>query len=171
MRYRYGCASAYEVENAIHASTSPRNFSAQPHRAHDVITIIARAHRAIDNALAPYARRPSRQVRERVQAVLKEFQFFPMYLDGMSMSGLDGALDDASGAIAALDADVAHDRGTMAGRFAQWLHFRRHSREYTVLVAAPTRSGKGVATIIPTLLGWHGPVQIIDRKANPDTMH
>lgn len=155
----------------MNAPTSPRDFSAQPHRAHNVITIIGRAHRAIDNALVPYTRRPSRQVRERIQAVLKEIQFFPMYLNGMSMSCLDGALDDASGAIAALDAAVAHDRGTMAGRFAQWLHLRRHPEEYTFLVAAPTRAGKGVATIIPTLLGWRGPVQVVDRKANPDTLH
>ena len=155
----------------MNATMSPRDFSAQPHRAHDVNMVMGRAHHAIGSALVPYTLRPSRLVRERITAVLKAIQFFPMYLNGMSMSGLDGALGDASSAIASLDAAVAHDRGTIAGRFAQWLHFRRHPEEYTVLAAAPTMSGKGVGNVIPKLLNWDGPAQVHDPKPDPSTRH
>ncbi|MBB3588932.1 hypothetical protein [Sphingomonas sp. BK481] len=61
----------------MNAPTSPRDFSALPHRAHDVITMIGRANRAIENALVPDTRRPSRKVWERILAVLKQIQFFP----------------------------------------------------------------------------------------------
>lgn len=153
----------------MNAASSPRDFSAQPYRAHDVNMVMGRAHRAIGSALVPYTRRPSRPVREGITAVLKAIQFFPMYLNGMSTSGLDGALGDASSAIAALDAAVARDRCTIAGRFAQWLHFRRHPEEYTFLAAAPTMSGKGVGNVIPKLFDWHGPFQVYDPKAASDT--
>lgn len=33
-----------------------------------------------------------------------------------------------------------------------------------VMVCAPTRSGKGVGVVIPTLLGWPGPVVVLDMK-------
>ena len=155
----------------MNAFTSPRDFSGRPHRAHDVITIIGRANHALGRALVPDSRRPSRQLSLRMLAVVKAIQFLPMYLDGIATIDLEAALSETSSAIDALEAAIERDRRTLAGRFAQWLHFRRHPEEYTVFVAAPTRAGKGVATMIPTLLGWRGPVQVIDRKASPDTLH
>lgn len=90
-----------------------------------------------------------------------------MYLNGMSVSGLDGALDDASSAIAALEAAVAHDRGTIAGRFAQWLHFRRHPEEYHIIAQAPTALGKGVGLVIPRFGESFGPTEVFDPKPRP----
>ena len=155
----------------MNAFTPPGDFSGQPDRAHDVIATIGRANHALGRALVPGNRRLPRQISERMLDVVKAIQFLPMYLDGVATINLKNALSDALGAIAALDAAVERDRRTIAGRFARWLHFRRHPEEYTVLVAAPTQSGKGVGIVIPSLADWQGPIQVHDPKADPNTLH
>jgi hypothetical protein len=153
----------------MNAFTPPHDFSGQPYRANDVVKTIRRAHLAVGSALVPYTRRASRRVRERITDVLKAIQFFPMYLNGISIDDIDGALNEASNAIAALDAATAQDRRTIAGRFAEWLHFRRHPEDYVVFAVAPSPSGKGRGVVIPNHLDWNGPVQTHEPKADPDT--
>lgn len=155
----------------MNAYTPPRDFPEQPHRAHDVIRAIGRAHLSIGSALVPNTRRPSRKIRDRMMDVLKAIQFLPMYLDGLATMDVEGALSDASNAIDALDAAIDHDRGTIAGRFAEWRHFRRHPEEYHVVRVRSTPSGKGVGMVIPQLLKSDAVFQIYDRKADPDTRH
>ena len=154
----------------MNAFTPPRDFSGQPHRAHDVITIIGRANQALGRALVPPTRRPSRQISDRMLSVVKAIQFLPMYLDGVVTIDLESALSDASSAIDVLDAAVDRDRRSIAGRVAQWLHFRRHPEEYTVMVAAPTLSGKGVGIVIPEALPPGVVLHIHDPKPKPNTL-
>ena len=44
------------------------------------------------------------------------------------------------------------------------LHYLRHSGPEHVLTYAPTRSGKGVGLVIPTLLSWPHSALIADLK-------
>ena len=47
---------------------------------------------------------------------------------------------------------------------ANRLHYLRHSGPHHMLLVAPTRSGKGVAIIVPTLLTWSGSMVVTDMK-------
>ncbi len=48
------------------------------------------------------------------------------------------------------------EEGVYIGGFQdqQYVHYLKHNGPEHVIVAAPTRSGKGVGIVIPTLLGW-----------------
>jgi len=54
------------------------------------------------------------------------------------------------------------DDGVVLGRFEQ--HYLRHNGPEHVLCFAPTRSGKGVGLVVPTLLTWPGSSIIHDIK-------
>jgi type IV secretion system protein VirD4 len=54
------------------------------------------------------------------------------------------------------------DAGVMLGQFGP--RYLRHAGPAHVLALAPTRSGKGVGLVIPTLLSWTGSVIVIDIK-------
>jgi type IV secretion system protein VirD4 len=45
------------------------------------------------------------------------------------------------------------------------VHYLRHDGPEHVAAVAPTRSGKGVGLVIPTLLSWEGSAVILDEKA------
>jgi type IV secretion system protein VirD4 len=53
-------------------------------------------------------------------------------------------------------------RGVMLGRYDR--HYVRDDSEAHILLVGPTRSGKGISTIIPTLLTWQGSVLVTDPK-------
>jgi len=110
----------------MNAFTPSRDFSGQPDRAHDVITVIGRANRALGSALVLDTRPPSRRISQLMFDVVNAIQFLPMYLEGTATIDLESALSNAESATAALDAAVLRDRRTIAGRFAQWRHIRRH---------------------------------------------
>lgn len=46
----------------------------------------------------------------------------------------------------------------------QSIHYLRHDGPEHLLAFAPTRSGKGVGLVIPTLLGWRGSAVVLDIK-------
>ena len=54
------------------------------------------------------------------------------------------------------------DHGVVLGRFGQ--HYLRHDGPEHVLCFAPTRSGKGVGLVVPTLLTWPGSCIVHDIK-------
>jgi len=54
------------------------------------------------------------------------------------------------------------DSGVFLGRLGE--HYLRHSGAEHVLAFAPTRSGKGVGLVVPTLLSWIGSAVIHDIK-------
>lgn len=61
-----------------------------------------------------------------------------------------------------IDAGLLHDRGAVLGRFDQ--NYLRHDGPEHVLCFAPTRSGKGVGLVIPTLLTWPASAIVHDIK-------
>jgi type IV secretion system protein VirD4 len=59
-------------------------------------------------------------------------------------------------------AGLLGDEGVVLGRFGD--HYLRHDGPEHVLCFAPTRSGKGVGLVVPTLLTWPGSVVVHDIK-------
>jgi len=59
-------------------------------------------------------------------------------------------------------AKLFHDRGIAIGRIDS--HDLRHNGPEHVMAFAPTRSGKGVGLVIPTLLSWTGSTVVHDIK-------
>lgn len=60
------------------------------------------------------------------------------------------------------EAGLLSRQGVIVGRFAE--HYLRHSGPEHVMVFAPTRSGKGVGLVVPTLLTWRESAVIHDIK-------
>ena len=60
------------------------------------------------------------------------------------------------------DAGLLAPRGVVLGLFDE--DYLRHDGPEHVLAVAPTRSGKGVGLVLPTLLSWPGPAVIHDIK-------
>ena len=54
------------------------------------------------------------------------------------------------------------DAGPFLGKYRG--HYIRHSGPEHIIAFAPTRSGKGVGLVVPTLLGWTGSAVIHDIK-------
>ena len=65
-------------------------------------------------------------------------------------------------------AGLAGSDGVMLGRFAG--HYLRHDGPEHVLCFAPTRSGKGVGLVVPTLLTWPGSCIVHDIKGENWTL-
>ncbi|STX50163.1 Conjugal transfer protein traG [Legionella busanensis] len=62
---------------------------------------------------------------------------------------------------------IGHDEGVYVGAFEDErgeIHYLRHNGPEHVLTYAPTRSGKGVGLVIPTLLSWKQSCVITDLK-------
>ena len=59
-------------------------------------------------------------------------------------------------------AGLFRDGGVFLGRFDR--HYLRHDGPEHVMAFAPTRSGKGVGLVVPTLLGWTGSAVVHDIK-------
>jgi type IV secretion system protein VirD4 len=59
-------------------------------------------------------------------------------------------------------AGLLSDRGVFLGRVGP--HYLRHDGPEHVMAFAPTRSGKGVGLVVPTLLGWTGSAVVHDIK-------
>ncbi len=59
-------------------------------------------------------------------------------------------------------AGLAAEAGVFLGRAAS--HYLRHDGPEHVMAFAPTRSGKGVGLVVPTLLGWTGSTVVHDIK-------
>ncbi|HCJ4394760.1 TPA: type IV secretory system conjugative DNA transfer family protein [Legionella pneumophila] len=62
---------------------------------------------------------------------------------------------------------VGHDEGVYVGAYEDdkgTIHYLRHNGPEHVLTYAPTRSGKGVGLVIPTLLSWKHSCVITDLK-------
>jgi type IV secretion system protein VirD4 len=59
-------------------------------------------------------------------------------------------------------AGLFRDAGVFLGRFGE--HYLRHDGPEHVMAFAPTRSGKGVGLVVPTLLGWTGSAVVHDIK-------
>lgn len=59
-------------------------------------------------------------------------------------------------------AGLISDDGVVLGRYQQ--HYLRHDGPEHVLCFAPTRSGKGVGLVVPSLLAWPGSVIVHDIK-------
>jgi type IV secretion system protein VirD4 len=59
-------------------------------------------------------------------------------------------------------AGLMRDAGVFLGRFRG--HYLRHEGPEHVMAFAPTRSGKGVGLVVPTLLGWTGSAIVHDIK-------
>ncbi|MGE0022361.1 MAG: IncP-type conjugal transfer protein TraG [Hyphomicrobium sp.] len=60
------------------------------------------------------------------------------------------------------DANLLDDRGVMLGLYDD--RYLRHDGPEHVLAVAPTRSGKGVGLVLPTLLTWTGSTVVHDIK-------
>lgn len=60
------------------------------------------------------------------------------------------------------EAELLRDAGVFLGRLGE--HYLRHDGPEHVLAFAPTRSGKGVGLVVPTLLSWTGSVIVHDIK-------
>jgi len=60
------------------------------------------------------------------------------------------------------DAGLLDDRGVILGLYDD--RYLRHDGPEHVLAAAPTRSGKGVGLVLPTLLSWTGSTVVHDIK-------
>ena len=65
-------------------------------------------------------------------------------------------------------AGLLGDAGVFLGAFGQY--YLRHSGPEHVLAFAPTRSGKGVGLVVPTLLSWTGSAVIHDIKGENWTL-
>jgi len=65
-------------------------------------------------------------------------------------------------------AGLHRDAGVFLGRLGA--HYLRHDGPEHVMAFAPTRSGKGVGLVIPTLLGWTGSAVIHDIKGENWTL-
>ena len=65
-------------------------------------------------------------------------------------------------------AGLHRDAGVFIGRLGT--HYLRHDGPEHVMAFAPTRSGKGVGLVIPTLLGWTGSAVIHDIKGENWTL-
>jgi type IV secretion system protein VirD4 len=65
-------------------------------------------------------------------------------------------------------AGLLEDAGVFLGRFAR--HHLRHDGPEHVLCFAPTRSGKGVGLVVPTLLTWPGSTIVHDIKGENWTL-
>ncbi len=65
-------------------------------------------------------------------------------------------------------ADLARADGVVLGRFEG--HYLRHDGPEHVLCFAPTRSGKGVGLVVPTLLTWPGSCIVHDIKGENWTL-
>jgi type IV secretion system protein VirD4 len=79
-----------------------------------------------------------------------------------------GLLDDA-GVVLCQTNDARFSSRPDGRGGTQWTmtrggHLIRHSGPEHVLVFAPTRSGKGIGTVVPTLLSWHASVVVYDIK-------
>jgi type IV secretion system protein VirD4 len=61
-----------------------------------------------------------------------------------------------------IDAGLTRRAGIVLGRFGP--HYLRHEGPEHVMAFAPTRSGKGVGLVVPTLLSWPGSAVIHDIK-------
>ena len=90
---------------------------------------------------------------------------------GNAVSGLHGTAHWATrGEVegSGLLADAANREGVYVGAWQDGkggpLHYLRHSGPEHVLTFAPTRSGKGVGLVLPTLLSWPGSVICYDIK-------
>lgn len=61
---------------------------------------------------------------------------------------------------------LGHDEGVYVGAIEEngVLHYLRHNGPEHILTYAPTRSGKGVGLVIPTLLSWNHSAVITDLK-------
>ena len=59
-------------------------------------------------------------------------------------------------------AGLDRDNGVFLGRFGE--HYLRDDGPHHVLAVAPTRSGKGVGLVVPTLLSWKGSTVVHDIK-------
>jgi type IV secretion system protein VirD4 len=62
---------------------------------------------------------------------------------------------------------IGHDEGVYVGAFEDSkgeIHYLRHNGPEHILTYAPTRSGKGVGLVIPTLLSWKHSCVITDLK-------
>lgn len=62
---------------------------------------------------------------------------------------------------------IGHDEGVYVGAFEDEqgeIHYLRHNGPEHILTYAPTRSGKGVGLVIPTLLSWKYSCVITDLK-------
>ena len=59
-------------------------------------------------------------------------------------------------------AGLVKEAGVFLGRFGS--HYLRHAGPEHIMAFAPTRSGKGVGLVVPTLLGWSGSAVIHDIK-------
>lgn len=66
------------------------------------------------------------------------------------------------------DAGLIGEDGVVLGRFAR--DYLRHDGPEHVLCFAPTRSGKGVGLVVPTLLTWPGSVIVHDIKGENFTL-
>jgi type IV secretion system protein VirD4 len=66
------------------------------------------------------------------------------------------------------DAGLVGEDGVVLGRFAR--DYLRHDGPEHVLCFAPTRSGKGVGLVVPTLLTWPGSVIVHDIKGENFTL-
>jgi type IV secretion system protein VirD4 len=94
----------------------------------------------------------------------------PVGAYGTARWATDRELDDAGmlapSGIVLCQTAAADIRQTSAGR---WRHRRfgtliRHDGPEHAIVFAPTRSGKGVGVVVPTLLAWTGSVIVYDTK-------
>jgi len=65
-------------------------------------------------------------------------------------------------------AGLQRDAGVLLGRFDR--HYLRHDGPEHVMAFAPTRSGKGVGLVVPTLLSWTGSAVIHDIKGENWTL-
>ena len=65
-------------------------------------------------------------------------------------------------------AGLLGEEGVVLGRFGD--HYLRHNGPEHVLCFAPTRSGKGVGLVVPTLLTWPGSVVVHDIKGENWTL-
>jgi type IV secretion system protein VirD4 len=65
-------------------------------------------------------------------------------------------------------AGLHRDTGVFLGRLGH--HYLRHDGPEHVMAFAPTRSGKGVGLVVPTLLGWTGSAVIHDIKGENWTL-
>jgi type IV secretion system protein VirD4 len=59
-------------------------------------------------------------------------------------------------------AGLFSDAGVFLGRFDK--HYLRHDGPEHIMAFAPTRSGKGIGLVVPTLLGWSGSAVVHDIK-------
>ncbi len=66
------------------------------------------------------------------------------------------------------EADLFNPAGVFLGRYGS--HYLRHAGPEHVMAFAPTRSGKGVGLVVPTLLTWHGSVVVHDLKGENWTL-